>query len=74
MTHGFPVIILQGKDGMFTARVPTLRGCHTQAKTLPALYKRIQEVIALCIEVEKTKKQSLPQEIFVGIQHIEVEL
>ena len=74
MTHRFPIIILQEKGGLLTARVPTLRGCHTQAKTLPMLYKRMQEVIALCIEVEKIKKQSLPQETFVGVHHIEVEL
>lgn len=74
MTHRFPVIILQEQDGMYTASVPTLRGCHTQARTLPALYRRMQEVIALCMDVEKTKKRSVPNETFVGLQHIAVEL
>lgn len=74
MTLRFPVIILQEADGMFTARVPTLRGCHTQAKTLPILFKRMREVIALCVDIEKTKKHSIPHEIFVGLQHIEVKL
>lgn len=74
MTHRFPVIILQEQDGMYTASVPTLRGCHTQAKTLPTLYRRMQEVIALCMDVEKTKKRSVHHETFVGLQHIAVEL
>jgi len=74
MTLQFPVIVLQDQDGMFTAKVPTLRGCHTQAKTLPTLFKRMREVIALCADVEKTKNHSLSSQKFVGLQHIEVEL
>ena len=32
--------------------VPALRGCHTQAKSLDVLMKRVQEAIELCLEVE----------------------
>jgi predicted RNase H-like HicB family nuclease len=32
------------------ASVPALRGCHTQAKTLGTLVKRVRQVIELCIE------------------------
>ncbi|MBI3332012.1 type II toxin-antitoxin system HicB family antitoxin [Candidatus Peregrinibacteria bacterium] len=74
MTYRFPIIILQNKDGMYTARVPTLRGCHTQAKSLPQLHKRMREVIALCAEVEWDKNHSLPHDTFVGFQQIDIDL
>ena len=35
----FKVIIEQGEDGLFVASVPSLPGCHTQAKTLKELKK-----------------------------------
>ncbi len=70
MTYHFSVIITQDKDGMFIAHVPTLRGCHTQAKSLKVLNKRLQEVIALCVEVEQSKKQKIPQDKFVEVREI----
>jgi predicted RNase H-like HicB family nuclease len=70
--YHFPVIITQDEDGMYLAVVPSLLGCHTQAKTLPTLYKRIEEAIALCLEVHQEQKQSIPQEKFVGVQQIEL--
>ena len=45
-------IIEKGKDGYYTATVPELDSCYTQAKTIEELYPRIKEVIALCIEEE----------------------
>lgn len=52
--YNFPVVIEKDENGMYIATVPSLRGCHTQAKSLVTLYKRIHEVISLCLEVEKT--------------------
>lgn len=71
--YEFPVIIEKDESGYFFAKVPTLRGCHTQAKTLPTLYKRLDEVINLCIEVSEEDKENLfsPYE-FVGFQKIEI--
>lgn len=74
MTYHFSVVITQGKDGMFVAYVPMLRGCHTQAKTLPTLHKRLREVMALCVEVEQMKRHPIPQEKFVAVQHLELHL
>ena len=74
MTYQFPAIIIQDKEGMYVAHVPTLRGCHTQAKTLPTLYKRLEEVMALCIEVEQSKKQPIPQDTFIAVQNLEIQL
>jgi predicted RNase H-like HicB family nuclease len=45
----FTVVIEQDEDGYYVATVPALRGCHTQAKTLDTLMKRVREVIQLCL-------------------------
>ncbi|MDD5055124.1 MAG: type II toxin-antitoxin system HicB family antitoxin [Candidatus Peribacteraceae bacterium] len=74
MTYHFSVVITQGKDGMYIAHVPTLRGCHTQAKSLPVLHKRLQEVMTLCLEVEQSKSQSITQEKFIAVQQMEIAL
>lgn len=70
--YNFSIIITQDEDDMFLAKVPMLTGCHTQAKTLPVLYKRIEEAVELCLEVEKAKKQTIPYEKFIGVQQLEV--
>ena len=48
----FNVIIERDSEGYFLASVPDLKGCHTQAKSLDTLMKRIREVIELCLEDE----------------------
>ncbi len=49
-TQEFNVLIEQDADGYFVASVPELPGCHTQAKSLDTLMKRIREAIELCLE------------------------
>jgi predicted RNA binding protein YcfA (HicA-like mRNA interferase family) len=46
----FTVVIEQDEEGYLVATVPALRGCHTQAKSLDTLMKRIREVTSLCLE------------------------
>lgn len=53
MAREFNVVIEKDEDGFFVASVPTLRGCHTQARSLDVLMKRIREAIQLCLEVEE---------------------
>ena len=48
----FTVVIERDEDGNYVGTVPTLRGCHTQAKTLDTLMKRIREAVELCLESE----------------------
>lgn len=45
-----PIALLVRSDveGYYVASVPALRGCHTQAKSLDTLMKRVQEAIELC--------------------------
>lgn len=69
MKHQFNVIIEKDTDGYFVASVPALQGCHTQAKSLDALMKRIKEAIELCLEVEGDNVTSSE---FVGVQRVEV--
>lgn len=67
MTKEFNVVIERDEDGYFVASVPALRGCHTQAKSLDVLMKRIKEAIELCLEVEKPVSNQ-----FVGVQRVAV--
>ena len=67
MTKEFNVVIEKDEDGYFVASVPALRGCHTQAKSLDVLMKRIKEAIELCLEVEDPVSNQ-----FVGVQRIAV--
>ena len=71
MPREFDVIIERDSAGYYVATVPALRGCHTQAKSLDALMKRIREAIELCLEMEETPADS-PR--FVGIQRVSVEV
>jgi predicted RNase H-like HicB family nuclease len=64
----FTVLIERDEDGYYVASVPALPGCHTQAKTLDTLMKRVREVIELCLEGNR-RGGSLE---LVGIQQISV--
>ena len=68
MSRDFNVVIEQDEDGYFVASVPALRGCHTQAKSLDVLMKRIKEAISLCLEVEDAPVSSR----FIGVQRVAV--
>jgi predicted RNase H-like HicB family nuclease len=65
----FSVIIERDTDGYYVALVPELKGCHTQAKSLDTLMKRVREAIELCLEVEG-ERPAMPE--FVGVQRIAV--
>ncbi|MBC7259520.1 MAG: type II toxin-antitoxin system HicB family antitoxin [Chloroflexi bacterium] len=71
MARAFNVIIERDSEGYYVASVPELRGCHTQAKSLDTLMKRIREAIELCLEVEGQEME--PRE-FVGVQRLLVEI
>jgi predicted RNase H-like HicB family nuclease len=71
MIKEFNVLIEKDADGCFVATVPSLRGCHTQAKSLDELMERVQEAIALCLEFETDT--DVPLE-FVGIQKVAVQV
>ncbi len=64
MKREFNIVIEKDEDGFFVATVPELHGCHTQAKSLDVLMKRIREAIELCSEVEEMKSNNSR---FIGI-------
>jgi predicted RNase H-like HicB family nuclease len=70
--HRFPIIIEQDEDGIYIASVPSLAGCHTQAKTLDELMERIKEAIQLYIETENISEEEIRSMNFIGLQEIEV--
>jgi len=67
MIREFSVMIEKDEDGYFVASVPALRGCHTQAKSLDVLMKRIKEAIELCLEVQEPVTNE-----FIGMQRVAV--
>ncbi len=71
MTRQFNVVIERDADGWYVGSVPSLAGCHTQAKSLDALMARMQEAIALCLEAEGDDAAQASD--FVGVQRITIE-
>lgn len=69
MTREFDVIVERDTDGYYVASVPALHGCHTQARSLDELMRRVQEAIQLCLEVEAEPADELD---FVGVQRVRV--
>jgi len=67
--HKFTVVIERDEEGYYVATVPALRGCHTQARTLDTLMKRIREAVQLCLASKNGADTSLE---LVGIQQISV--
>ena len=75
----FNVLVERDEDGYFVASVPVLPGCHTQAKTITELTRRVKEAISLCLSVAKENPRyarrlnlSPLQPSFIGIQTVEV--
>ncbi len=69
MSEYFNVVIEKDEDGYLVASVPSLKGCHTQAKTMDELLARITEAIELCLEVEQEEFKPLE---FIGVQRIAI--
>jgi predicted RNase H-like HicB family nuclease len=66
----FNVVVERDEDGLYVASVPSLPGCHTQAKSLDELMERIREAISL--HLEENEGEASPHLEFVGIQRISV--
>ena len=69
MRQDFDILIERDSEGYYVASVPTLPGCHTQARSLDELSERIREAILLYLEVEGDPPESLD---FVGIQRVSI--
>lgn len=69
MGRQFDVLVEKDSEGFFVATVPSLSGCHTQARSLDELMARIKEAIELCLEVQEDDVEQLD---FVGVQRVMV--
>jgi predicted RNase H-like HicB family nuclease len=69
MKKRFSVLVEKDEDGYYVATVPTLPGCHTQARSMDQLLDRIKEAIEAYLESEKDIEISE----FVGVQVVEAE-
>lgn len=67
MGREFNVVVERDAEGYYVASVPTLQGCHTQARSLDELMDRIKEAIELCLEVQGGTDETLD---FVGVQRV----
>jgi predicted RNase H-like HicB family nuclease len=47
--RGLHVVIERDEDGWWVGSVPTLPGCHTQARSLDELAERMKEAIEACL-------------------------
>lgn len=66
----YTVVIEKDQDGYYVGSVPALPGCHTQGKSLDQLLERMQEAVALWLEV---KGENAPSPVeWVGVQRISV--
>lgn len=65
----FHVAIEKGEDEYYVASVLELPGCHTQAKTLRELNRRIKEVIELYLEAEG---EDLPIPEFIALKKVRI--
>ncbi len=66
MKKEFNVIIEQYNEGYYIGSVPSLKGCHTQAKSLDELMERIKEAMELCLEESEEGISS----DFIGVQKV----
>ena len=66
-SRDFNAIVEQDAEGYYVASVLELPGCHTQAKTLETLTKRLREAVEVYLEVQKEKHK--PSQ-FVGVIRI----
>lgn len=71
MTKDFDVVVERDAGEYYIASVPALHGCHTQARSLDELMRRIREAIELCLEVEGVDTPVLD---FVGLQRVSVSI
>ena len=63
-------MVERDEGGVYVASVPELPGCHTQAKTLDQLTKRIKEAIVAYLGAEGAKPKENVE--LMGFQFVEI--
>jgi predicted RNase H-like HicB family nuclease len=72
MKRQYNVVIERDEEGYLVASVPSLPGCHTQARSLEQLMERIKEAIELYLDAtdDSGEVENLD---FVGVHQITVD-
>ena len=52
MKKKFSVLVEKDEDGYLVATVPTLPGCHTQARSMDDLLERVKEAIEAYLDMQ----------------------
>ena len=65
----FTVVIEKDEDGFYVASVVELPGCHTQARSLDELMRRVEEAIELYLDAAG----EVPGGEVVGVQFVTVD-
>ena len=63
MSTEYTIVIEKDEDGYYVGGVPGLPSCHTQGKSIDQLLERMQEAIALWLEVEEKEGQDAPSRL-----------
>jgi predicted RNase H-like HicB family nuclease len=72
MKRQFNVVVERDEEGYLVASVPSLPGCHTQARSLEQLMERIKEAIELYLDATNDCVE-LNALDFVGVHQITVD-
>ena len=65
----YDVIVERDEEGYLVATVPSIPGCHTQARSLDELMERTRGAILLCLEEEGEPAPTLE---LLGIHRVRV--
>jgi predicted RNase H-like HicB family nuclease len=58
----FTILMEQDEDGIYVAKVPEIKGCYAQGKTLREALERIEEAIDVCSILKKKKEKRILKE------------
>jgi predicted RNase H-like HicB family nuclease len=72
MKRRYNVVVERDEEGYLVASVPSLPGCHTQARSLDELMERIKEAIELYLDATSDSVE-LGRLDFVGVHQITVD-
>ena len=59
MITEYTIVIEKDEDYNYVGSVPDLQGCHTQGTSIDQLLERMQEAIALWLEVEGEEPEGI---------------
>jgi predicted RNase H-like HicB family nuclease len=71
-TYRYRIVIEQDEDSVYVASCPSLRGCHSQGRTILEARENIKDAIRLHIEARRTLGESIPVEVIQDEVEVDV--